>query len=829
MPIDYGKLGTTDSADTVIHPREIFATLPSKAQQFQYLRDVQAEVLNGWFERRGANDVVLKMNTGSGKTAVGLLILKSCLNEGVGPAVYVTPDPYLTKQVLAEAEALGIDVATAPDSPQFLSGRAVLVVNVYKLINGKSVFGVREQGAKIRIGSLVVDDVHACLATTEGQFTLRLNAPSGTYDALFELFRDDLEQQSPTSILDLQTHDPSKNMLVPYWAWINKQGAVAEILHVANDTGDFQFVWPLVKDVLPLCQCVFGGGTVEISSRCLPIDAIPSFVDAKRRIFMSATLADDSVLVTNFDVQLDAAVAPITPSSANDVGDRLILIPQELNADLGDEELRAFVKGLSHSWNTVVIVPSKYRASLWAEHADQVLDAAALPDGVEKLKGGHVGLTVIINKYDGIDLPNDACRILVIDGLPDVRRRIDKLEEAILHGSDEQTAFALQRIEQGMGRGVRANDDYCIVMLMGRSLTSQVYASQALSRFTAATKAQFDLSLRLAQQLRGKGTSELSGVISEFLRRDPEWVRASKGALVHVKYTPTGLVSEVSRRQRQAFNAAEVRHYKGAMDAIQEAVNTAKDARVRGWLKQQLAEYTHFVDPVQSQVILQSAISENRLVTRPIEGISYRKLRPGEKAQAALCVDYIAKSYESPNALLVGAYGLLDVLKFVAGTAPAFEEGMETLARLIGFGSQRPESEYGRGPDVLWSVGHLNYLVIECKNGATTGIISKADSNQLSGSMNWFHQVYDASCSATPIVVHPVNLVEGSAAPHQGMRVITVDKLLELKTAVTGFVKAIASSGFPLRQAVVGDSLAHYKLLGDGFVERFTLRFKAKK
>ena len=36
--------------------------------------------------------------TGGGKTVVGLLMLKSCLNEGVGPAVYVTPDNYLVSQ-----------------------------------------------------------------------------------------------------------------------------------------------------------------------------------------------------------------------------------------------------------------------------------------------------------------------------------------------------------------------------------------------------------------------------------------------------------------------------------------------------------------------------------------------------------------------------------------------------------------------------------------------------------------------------------------------------------------------------------------------------------
>ncbi len=44
------------------------------------------------------------MNTGSGKTVVGLMILKSCLNEEKGPAVYVVPDKFLVSQVCEEAK-----------------------------------------------------------------------------------------------------------------------------------------------------------------------------------------------------------------------------------------------------------------------------------------------------------------------------------------------------------------------------------------------------------------------------------------------------------------------------------------------------------------------------------------------------------------------------------------------------------------------------------------------------------------------------------------------------------------------------------------------------
>jgi superfamily II DNA or RNA helicase len=95
MDIDFDKLGVGDSANTELHPRDIFSVLPTKHSRYQYPRDVQTEVWNGWHARRNDPEIVLKMNTGGGKTVVGLLVLKSLLNEKKGPAVYVCPDPLL--------------------------------------------------------------------------------------------------------------------------------------------------------------------------------------------------------------------------------------------------------------------------------------------------------------------------------------------------------------------------------------------------------------------------------------------------------------------------------------------------------------------------------------------------------------------------------------------------------------------------------------------------------------------------------------------------------------------------------------------------------------
>jgi hypothetical protein len=65
-----------------------------------------------------------------------------------------------------------------------------------------------------------------------------------------------------------------------------------------------------------------------------------------------------------------------------------------------------------------------------ADEWDGLADITASADGIEAavdrlLSGGLVGL---ISKYDGVDLPGDACRVLVIHGLPEAYGGIDRRE-----------------------------------------------------------------------------------------------------------------------------------------------------------------------------------------------------------------------------------------------------------------------------------------------------------------------------------------------------------------------------------------------------------------
>jgi replicative superfamily II helicase len=108
MALDYKKIKSGLPSAKQIDPRKIFTTLKRDTGKFKRPSDEQGDVLDAWFAKRSRGDNTLKMNTGSGKTVVGLLCLQSSLNEGVGPAVYVAPDNYLVSQVVSEAQSLGI-------------------------------------------------------------------------------------------------------------------------------------------------------------------------------------------------------------------------------------------------------------------------------------------------------------------------------------------------------------------------------------------------------------------------------------------------------------------------------------------------------------------------------------------------------------------------------------------------------------------------------------------------------------------------------------------------------------------------------------------------
>ena len=127
----------------------------------------------------------------------------------------------------------------------------------------------------------------------------------------------------------------------------------------------------------------------------------------------------------------------------------------------------------------------------------------------------------------------------------------------------------------------------------------------------------------------------------------------------------------------------------------------------------------------------------NNHVAKPIAGIKYAKLTRRGDTQAAAAVEYM-REFKSENELLLAVNAMIDDLAWDENRTKEFEAAISDLGRLLGLDSQRPEQKYKSGPDNLWSIGDLSYIVIECKSGAKSPTISKSDCDQLGGSVKWF-------------------------------------------------------------------------------------------
>jgi hypothetical protein len=697
----------------------------------------------------------------------------------------------------------------------------MLVAPYAALFNGRSRFGTLGGTTYVNVSALILDDAHVELSALRDAFTVSVAAADNKdeYLRLAEMFKPAFDDAGRGLTFEAIIEGKEWAVLeVPYWRWYDLIPQVADIVKDLSP-----LTWPLIRDDLRNCHCLVGPRSISIVPILPPVDLLPTFHNATRRVFMSATLADDSVLAATFGLPQEVIERPVATSSLASVGERMILIPG-FRDGLTDEVVRAPVKTLvrdvaNQQHGAAILVPSFEAGEDWS-------DVGRTPDTSEKVAeavsamqdGSDRSPLVLAGRYDGIDLAGEACRLLVMDGKPQGRSNYETYRASTLIDSGETASAMAQRIEQGLGRGARGPGDYCAAVVLGDDLVEWLSRHDHWQYMTASTRAQIFIGELTSQNL--EGIDDLVQSVWQCIDRDPNWVQYHQRTLIDriEAEEPSPASDSPMLLERKAYERARVGEFETAARLLVDATFSQDKPMSRdykSWFLQIAARYRWLAEDRAGAIELQKqAYGINRGVLRPpIAEDPYIPTGAPEHDQASMVLRMVDQ-YRKPAAYEQHVYGLLRPLVAPHASYARFEQAIKDLGDILGFYSERPDNgrRPRRGPDVLWLADDLEAFVIEAKNEkGEAGYLHRDDHGQLLQASEWFTKHYP-DWSYNRIVVLPEAVATESVdlGTTRAIDSAALEQIVQDTTAAIHDVIALQKT--PRRQVETREILQRYRL-----------------
>ena len=744
-------------------------------------------------------DLILKLHTGEGKTLIGLLILQSKINSEQSPCLYICPNKYLAQQVVLEAKKFGIQYCIINKDNilpnDFLDGQKILITYVQKVFNGLTIFGLNNQSTVV--GNVVLDDSHACIDSIKDSFTIKFSSHHKMYNYFLNLFEEDIRNQGEGSFLEIVNGTYETMLPIPYWSWLEKQSEILEQLAEFREQNELVFCWPFIKDNIQNYQAFITGNGIEISPYHIPIHHFGSFNNAAHRLLMSATTQDDSFFIKGLGFEIDSVKNPLINPDQKWSGEKMVLILSLIHESLDrDVIVNFFAKQNDKRKYGIVFLTNSFKKAAQHKSVGAILPRSEeiYSQIIDLKKGNFIYPIVFANRYDGIDLPDETCRILIFDSKPFFNSLSDKYEENCRIDSDLINIKIAQKIEQGMGRSVRGEKDYSVILLVGDDLVRFIKSSKTNKYFSNQTKKQVEIGLEIIELTQedindGKEPMKvLLDLIVQSLKRDDGW-KAFYNEEMEAMTTDqkSNLIYDILLVEHKAEEANYTKDYETANELLQELIDKQiSDFSEKGWYLQKLARYNYPLSKIQSNTIQKSAFLKNKQLLKPKEGITYKKLEFINENRLRRVKAWINK-YSSYQDLIINVDGILSDFTFGVDSEK-FEKSLQEIGEMLGFLSERPDKEYKKGPDNLWCGVENYYFLFECKSEVNDdrSQINKQEAGQMNTHCGWFENEYGQVSVKNILIIPTKNLSYHADFTHE-VEIMRKGKLKSFKSNIKSF------------------------------------------
>jgi len=742
------------------------------------------------FQEHGVDvsDVAFQLPTGQGKTLAGLGIGEWLRRTRSQRVVYVCPTKQLVFQVRNQgADSYGFSINAFVGKREdydeeayrdWLRGETLAVTNYSTIFSAGDAFADADV--------LLLDDAHAAEDYVASMWTLAVDRRE--HEHLFVVLAGIIKPSIPGPDSARLTGEAES-----FWdqTWVEQvpmdrfsplHAEITEALDEHAESTQLKWPWRLLKGHLSACHLYVGAGQIVLRPLLPPTKTHGKFSSPRQRIYMSATLGEGGELERVFGRDRIVRLSGLEQPPRQVVGRRFFMFP----ACAEEEEEGLLADLMRAAGRSLVLVPSEKEASAIRQLVESRLGfptfgARDIEQSKDPFLRNPQAVAIIANRYDGIDFPQDECRLSILFAMPTAttlqeRFLIEKLGCLVLFNDRIRT-----RLVQAVSRCTRSNSDYAAVVIVGPKLADYLIRREGREYLHPELQGEIKYGTDNSAHRTPKDFVELFSV---FIEQKDAWRKANDSIIkardmAEVKELPArDALATVAPLEVQYVDAIWRGDYVKAFERCRSIIGNLTGEALRGYqtLWNYLAGSAAFLASGAEPALASQVDDFYRRASSG--GITAWPPRRRHLAQAqddgwternVVALDRFIQRIEN---LGLGNDAKFEplvrrILEGLDGNAAQFENAQIELGTLLGYDSAKLKVD--GAPDPYWRVDKSLVVVFEDhSDGAENGTLSIDKARQAAGHERTIrkHLELDANAEVLTVLVTPAARAADEALQH---------------------------------------------------------------